>query len=1381
MSRKRGGESKVRGDATEVVKFIEDPLDKQLRMLRQRNKDAESASPESETGVAAQEPVPNETAVVVGPNLTRKLRNAAVSSTVLPTAVADEAEKTNTTVHSGKRGAAAETKPLESIVMCSTKARDEIKEWIYWRLNRNNTDRKAPEFCVRDANVLLIIGKSGTGKRTLVKYVLNEINGELKSKAGVTHKAKKAATSDEPVALSATSSLLRLELVDTHAVDSLQGLLRLSEDAVCLNRLQTEAVEKVPVWLFAGVDGYLMTEKLDMVDESAAQSGFVPASVALTRLLRIWGCIDTAAWERTRFKNIPPVILTAQSLLEVEKMGLSSKCIPKIFMASRADSGIVTIRRWCQTTPLFSRLDSTERNAVCNRFTGDLRRTLCELELLRDSTNRASRNPESVDNRCGITLTPPSEMLFPTVARCVYQTLSAFVWGAAKTVCTWGRGASGIETMNFTTANVRLACVRARETLATLRVATLISVLREYESTLNASLVGSTGDLDNIERYCLAAVKASMRAGNTPVASSKDDTEFLSVVAMVHRHFKEIRALIGGDVEKVIEFCRFDIAGELNNVLRRRVLEETLAVYLAARKYGCVDLQHLLLFGGLHEHDIPIVRDLIQAHAGMEGSEPIILQDVKKLLQGRGEEYALSRSHAEYRVDIGAAPGEVLVHLRREKRKEDTAAASRLADVFFNTPSDAVEEILSLDFEQVARGSFTMPGFAAGSWEPQTRGEEVMAQRKSAREATSRWFPGKYVGQVKDVEQVPGAYNVVFYDEAQGVSMSKTLQAVQTSGVVLNAGSDQVRVDACTSFAGVEKMLWLYSYSGWHEIADTKDAFLKNVLEISECWSFVSGFDFKKLAASGDVLRWLIIHKLRLERATARTLTVVWPVVAAPTLKVQQAQLTVAEKWGGRQRPDMSRDAAPPAENGMYSRAEKSQSLRKLRLGCMETAMHKPLDVLDTLGLLRAKTTIYIAPAVVAAAKSAAVARHAFLLSDNEFFETKTAMVEEECALCRLKGKGVALCVCTFKAPALTESDPTTDDSKKSDSEKAEDVRKTQEFSFYAVHGFKKEFLPADFHYDYSNPSLNNRMKILKDVDGTLRASVKTHGQRILDSNPSISLGAFREFFDCFSKTDTTSAFRFRLPESLSERRDDVLLKTHLSSFIYALTEEVYFSWHAERGDDPGEICPVFDPIVLVSGKPSAARAILHYENGVCVRCLASHDTAECPPATASFLRLRETKRRRLGNEDEDVCLQSPGVFKKWLRNGKLHRDNDLPASIEHNERGTTLSYLREGIPYRYAASFPHVWHQLKEKVCVCVGKDTQCTCESRAAGDQYVWLDSDFKPHRNHDLPAVIGPGRFKQWYSHGKLHRQAAIGPAQITEDGTATYYEHDQQVAF
>ena len=79
----------------------------------------------------------------------------------------------------------------------------------------------------------------------------------------------------------------------------------------------------------------------------------------------------------------------------------------------------------------------------------------------------------------------------------------------------------------------------------------------------------------------------------------------------------------------------------------------------------------------------------------------------------------------------------------------------------------------------------------------------------------------------------------------------------------------------------------------------------------------------------------------------------------------------------------------------------------------------------------------------------------------------------------------------------------------------------------------------------------------------------------------------------------------------------------------------------------------------------------------------------------------------------------------KWYLNGKLHRENDLPAIIS-------------------------------------------------SSGTQSWWLYG--KRHRENDLPAIISSCGTQSWWLYGKRHRENDL-PAYIGSDGTEWYLNGEQ----
>jgi hypothetical protein len=81
-----------------------------------------------------------------------------------------------------------------------------------------------------------------------------------------------------------------------------------------------------------------------------------------------------------------------------------------------------------------------------------------------------------------------------------------------------------------------------------------------------------------------------------------------------------------------------------------------------------------------------------------------------------------------------------------------------------------------------------------------------------------------------------------------------------------------------------------------------------------------------------------------------------------------------------------------------------------------------------------------------------------------------------------------------------------------------------------------------------------------------------------------------------------------------------------------------------------------------------------------------------------------------------------------WYKEGRIHRDGDLPAVISNN--GDQLWY-KEGKRHR----------------------DSDLPAVIYAAGDQ-LWYNEG-KLHRDGDLPALIGAYGGQEWYNEGKRYK--------------------------
>ena len=99
-----------------------------------------------------------------------------------------------------------------------------------------------------------------------------------------------------------------------------------------------------------------------------------------------------------------------------------------------------------------------------------------------------------------------------------------------------------------------------------------------------------------------------------------------------------------------------------------------------------------------------------------------------------------------------------------------------------------------------------------------------------------------------------------------------------------------------------------------------------------------------------------------------------------------------------------------------------------------------------------------------------------------------------------------------------------------------------------------------------------------------------------------------------------------------------------------------------------------------------------------------------------------------------------------WYKNGKLHRDNDLPAEIYPN--GSQCWY-KNGKRHR------------DNDLPAIISSGTQ------------EWFKKG-KRHRNNDLPAVIYQSGNQCWYKNGKIHRDNDL-PAEIETNGTQRWYKN------
>jgi antitoxin component YwqK of YwqJK toxin-antitoxin module len=96
---------------------------------------------------------------------------------------------------------------------------------------------------------------------------------------------------------------------------------------------------------------------------------------------------------------------------------------------------------------------------------------------------------------------------------------------------------------------------------------------------------------------------------------------------------------------------------------------------------------------------------------------------------------------------------------------------------------------------------------------------------------------------------------------------------------------------------------------------------------------------------------------------------------------------------------------------------------------------------------------------------------------------------------------------------------------------------------------------------------------------------------------------------------------------------------------------------------------------------------------------------------------------------------------KYWYRNGKSHRDGDLPAIVLDN--GTKQWYKNDKLH-----------------------RDGNLPAAEWSNGTKQWWKNN--KLHRDGNLPAIEWANSRKEWYKNGKLHRDGDL-PVVVLANGT------------
>ena len=102
-----------------------------------------------------------------------------------------------------------------------------------------------------------------------------------------------------------------------------------------------------------------------------------------------------------------------------------------------------------------------------------------------------------------------------------------------------------------------------------------------------------------------------------------------------------------------------------------------------------------------------------------------------------------------------------------------------------------------------------------------------------------------------------------------------------------------------------------------------------------------------------------------------------------------------------------------------------------------------------------------------------------------------------------------------------------------------------------------------------------------------------------------------------------------------------------------------------------------------------------------------------------------------------------------WYKNGRVHRDNDLPAEIYNNG---TQYWFQNGLCHR------------ENDLPAAISNGTQ------------LWYKNGLR-HRDNDLPAIIYLNGTQKWYKNGLRHRDNYL-PAIIYSSGSQEWYKNGKQ---
>jgi len=152
------------------------------------------------------------------------------------------------------------------------------------------------------------------------------------------------------------------------------------------------------------------------------------------------------------------------------------------------------------------------------------------------------------------------------------------------------------------------------------------------------------------------------------------------------------------------------------------------------------------------------------------------------------------------------------------------------------------------------------------------------------------------------------------------------------------------------------------------------------------------------------------------------------------------------------------------------------------------------------------------------------------------------------------------------------------------------------------------------------------------------------------------------------------------------------------------------------------------------------------------------------PDEELQWFKLRNIRLKLLETYDID-CHGN----QYWYQNGKIHRDNDLPAIIYYDG---TQEWFQNGelnrdndLPALIYSYGTKVWYKNGQR-----HRDNDMPAVIHYDGTQIWYNNGEY--HRDNDLPAIIKANGNKEWYKNGKYHRDNNGSPVIIHANGNVWY---------